>query len=39
VSEAGGRVTDWRGGDWDPWSNRLLASNGHIHDEMVQMLA
>jgi myo-inositol-1(or 4)-monophosphatase len=39
VSEAGGRVTDWRGGDWNPWSNRLLASNGHIHDEMVQMLA
>ena len=38
VSEAGGRVTDWRGGGWNPWSDRLLASNGRIHDEMVQEL-
>jgi myo-inositol-1(or 4)-monophosphatase len=38
VSEAGGRVTDWRGGEWNPWSDRLLASNGHIHDELGQIL-
>ncbi len=38
VSEAGGRVTDWRGGSWNPWSDRLLASNGRIHDELIQAL-
>jgi myo-inositol-1(or 4)-monophosphatase len=39
VTEAGGRVTTWGGGDWNPWSNRMLASNGQIHDELIQMLA
>ena len=38
VSEAGGRVTDWRGESWNPWSDRLLASNGRIHDELIQAL-
>jgi myo-inositol-1(or 4)-monophosphatase len=38
VEEAGGRVTDWRAGEWNPWSDRLLASNGHIHGEMIQVL-
>jgi|SRR6266545_2781734 len=38
VSEAGGRLSDWRGGPWNPWNDRLLASNGHIHDEMVHAL-
>jgi myo-inositol-1(or 4)-monophosphatase len=39
VTEAGGRVTDWRAGSWNPWSDRLLASNGRIHDELIQALA
>jgi myo-inositol-1(or 4)-monophosphatase len=39
VSEAGGRVTDWRNGNWNPWSDRLLASNGRIHAELIQELA
>jgi myo-inositol-1(or 4)-monophosphatase len=39
VAEAGGRVTDWRGGGWNPWSDRLLASNGRIHDELIDALA
>jgi myo-inositol-1(or 4)-monophosphatase len=39
VSEAGGRVTEWRGGRWNPWSDRLLASNGRIHDELIDALA
>ena len=36
VQEAGGRLSDWRGGPWHPWADRLIASNGHIHDELIQ---
>ena len=39
VAEAGGRISDWRGGRWDPWSDRLIASNGLIHDELIQALS
>jgi myo-inositol-1(or 4)-monophosphatase len=38
VTEAGGRISDWRGDAWNPWNDRLLASNGHIHDELIQAL-
>jgi myo-inositol-1(or 4)-monophosphatase len=38
VGEAGGRLSDWRGDPWTPWADRLLASNGHIHDEIIQAL-
>ena len=38
VTEAGGRVTDMAGGDWQPWCPRTLASNGLIHDELIQVL-
>jgi myo-inositol-1(or 4)-monophosphatase len=38
LSEAGGRMSDWRGGAWNPWNDRLVASNGHIHDELLQAL-
>jgi myo-inositol-1(or 4)-monophosphatase len=39
VSEAGGRLSDWRGGPWNPWIDRMVASNGHIHNEMLQILS
>jgi myo-inositol-1(or 4)-monophosphatase len=39
VGEAGGRLTDLRGGAWDPWSPHLIASNGAIHDELASALA
>lgn len=39
VQEAGGRISDHRGGAWNPWSSRLIASNGHIHDELIQVLS
>ena len=35
VEEAGGRVTDFDGSDYDPWLPRILATNGRIHDEAV----
>lgn len=39
VSEAGGRVTTFDGSPYDIFNNRIVASNGLIHDEMVAMLA
>lgn len=39
IEEAGGKVTDWRGKPRDPFSHdSIVATNGHIHDELVQML-
>lgn len=39
VLEAGGRLSDWRGAPWNPWNDRLVASNGRIHDEVIAALA
>ncbi len=39
IQEAGGRLSDWRGNAWDPWNDRLIASNGHIHNELIAALA
>jgi myo-inositol-1(or 4)-monophosphatase len=39
VQEAGGTVTGFDGAPYDIFNNRILASNGLIHDEMVEMLA
>jgi len=38
VLEAGGRLSDWNGGAWHPWTDRLLASNGRIHGELLHVL-
>jgi myo-inositol-1(or 4)-monophosphatase len=35
VQEAGGRVTGLDGGPWVPAAGHILASNGHIHDELL----
>ena len=39
VTEAGGRVTDYEGNDYDPWGDRILATNAAIHAESVEVLA
>ena len=39
VQEAGGRVTALDGSAWDPHGGRVLASNGHIHEAMVNVIA
>jgi myo-inositol-1(or 4)-monophosphatase len=39
VLEAGGTVTDWHDRPWRPGVARLVASNGAIHDELLQELA
>lgn len=38
VEEAGGRVTDWRGARFQSRMAQVLATNGHLHDEMLAML-
>jgi len=38
VEEAGGKVTDYRGGPYTPYMDNILATNGLIHDEMVRVL-
>jgi myo-inositol-1(or 4)-monophosphatase len=40
VTEAGGRVTDLRGGhEFDQSGREIVASNGRIHDAMLEVLA
>ena len=39
VTEAGGRVTNLTGGPLDLAAPQIIASNGHIHDEMLAVLA
>ena len=39
VSEAGGRATDLSGEPWTPASDGLLATNGALHDEALQILS
>jgi myo-inositol-1(or 4)-monophosphatase len=38
VQEAGGRVTDVRGGPWRLDGPGILASNGHVHDDVLAAL-
>jgi myo-inositol-1(or 4)-monophosphatase len=39
VEEAGGRVTDFDGSGFSNFRPRCLASNGLVHDEMLEVLA
>jgi myo-inositol-1(or 4)-monophosphatase len=39
VTEAGGRVSDLKGGDFDLLANEVFASNGLIHDETCDIFA
>ena len=38
VEEAGGRVTDFSGRAFSPYTPEVVASNGKIHDEMLAVL-
>jgi myo-inositol-1(or 4)-monophosphatase len=38
LEEAGGRVTDFKGGQFDPFGDELLATNGLVHDECIEAL-
>lgn len=38
IEEAGGSVTTFAGSDYTPYHNKILATNGNIHEEMVMFL-
>lgn len=38
VQEAGGRVTSVDGSAWKPYGGQVLASNGHVHDQMLAVI-
>ena len=38
VREAGGRITDLEGTEWSLTCRKICATNGAIHDEMLQAL-
>ena len=38
VEEAGGRVTDFGGAPYSPYQKRLLASNGLIHEPLLEAI-
>lgn len=38
VREAGGRVTTYAGDDWRPGDDTLVASNGRLHDALLDVL-
>jgi myo-inositol-1(or 4)-monophosphatase len=39
LEEAGGRVTDYAGGAFQPFLNEIVASNGLIHDELLRAIS
>ncbi len=39
IREAGGLVTNFKGGDYDLFGREILASNGLVHEEMMSILA
>lgn len=39
ITEAGGQITDWAGQPWTPFARTMLATNGHIHAEFLDVLA
>jgi len=38
IREAGGRITDHSGNDWCPGQPNVIASNGLIHENMIEIL-
>lgn len=38
IEEAGGKVTDFSGGPFDPFKREILASNGKIHRQMLDII-
>ena len=39
ITEAGGRVSDLAGGDLLAGAGDVLTSNGHLHDQLVELVA
>ena len=39
AKESGAKVTDWDGSDYPDSGQRILATNGHIHHEALNLLS
>ena len=39
AEESGAKVTDWDGSNYPDSGQRILATNGHIHDEVLSLLS
>lgn len=39
VREAGGKVTDFKGNEWDLNSKDMLATNGKVHDDLLKIVS
>lgn len=38
VEEAGGRLTDFNGGEYTPYLDNVVATNGRVHSQLVEQL-
>lgn len=38
IKEAGGVITDWKGGEGWPFGQRIIAGNKHIHNYLYEMI-
>lgn len=38
VEEAGGKVTDFEGNKFSPYQHRIVATNGKVHEELLEMI-
>ncbi len=38
VEEAGGKVTDFKGNRYSPYQEKIIATNGQIHDQLVNWI-
>ncbi|RFM30642.1 inositol monophosphatase family protein [Deminuibacter soli] len=38
VEEAGGKITDFKGDYYNPYQPHIIATNGHIHDELLRVV-
>ena len=36
VQEAGGKVTDFKGNTYSPYQKQILATNGHLHNDLLK---
>lgn len=38
ITEAGGRLSTWEGAPWNPFISRLVATNGHLQQTIVDLI-
>jgi myo-inositol-1(or 4)-monophosphatase len=38
IERSGGRVTNWDGHPWSPFGGPIVATNGRLHDAVLEIL-